>query len=368
MDIKNKKKVLFICRQSDNYKDAAYCAFRKYSGLFTSARLMVDMLNTSDNIEAKIVIVNDNNDIDREVHGYKPSVVIIEALWVVPEKFEILQKLHPKVTWIIRTHSDVAFLATEGMSLDWINRYLDYKNLVLAPNSIKGYNDIMFIIKHKYGHLPNYHEYEDRVVYLPNFYNVDSINELDLPFREDATNSSQIDIGCFGAIRPLKNQLNQAIAACKFADQIGKNLNFHINGTRLEGEKGTANAVLKNIRQLFLHSPKHRLIEHDWMPHSEFLRLLASIDLGMQVSFTETFNIVTADMISVGVPMVVSKEIYWMPYYTKAETTDVNNIVRHMHLVYKTRNFPGMMEINKRYLRSFTKTTKHIWFKYISYI
>src|SRR6516165_3286534 len=71
------------------------------SGLYNSVRFVVDMLNDND-IEAKMVDVIDNNCIDREVTKFKPTHVIIEAFWVVPEKFDILRPLHPKVKWIVR--------------------------------------------------------------------------------------------------------------------------------------------------------------------------------------------------------------------------------------------------------------------------
>lgn len=45
------------------------------------------------------------------------------------------------------------------------------------------------------------------------------------------------------------------------------------------------------------------------------------MDLGMQVSFSETFNIVAADMISQDVPVVVSNEIEFVAPIFKANKT-----------------------------------------------
>ena len=92
------KKVLFILKKRksshSNYSVVS-------SGLFNSANFVSDMLNKN-GIESHLVEVIDNNCIDREVTQYKPTHVIIEALWVVPSKFEVLTKLHPNVEWIIR--------------------------------------------------------------------------------------------------------------------------------------------------------------------------------------------------------------------------------------------------------------------------
>ena len=112
-----------------------------------------------------------------------------------------------------------------------------------------------------------------------------------------------INIAVFGAIRPLKNHLIQAISAIQFANEEGLKLYFHINGTRIENN---GDPVLKNLRELFEGQEKHELVEHCWMEHDKFVELLQSMDICMQVSFSETYNIVTADAVNGLVPVVVS--------------------------------------------------------------
>ncbi len=73
----------------------------KDSGLYNSVKFVSDMLNTC-GIESKVVEVMDANDIDREVHHYRPTHVSIEAVWVMPEKLAELNRLHPRVNWLIR--------------------------------------------------------------------------------------------------------------------------------------------------------------------------------------------------------------------------------------------------------------------------
>ena len=96
-----------------------------------------------------------------------------------------------------------------------------------------------------------------------------------------------LNIGCFGAIRPLKNQLYQAVAAIEFANSINKKLHFHVNIARVENN---GDPVLKNLRNLFINNPKHKLVEHSWLTHEDFINLVRKMDIGLQVSFTETFS------------------------------------------------------------------------------
>ena len=288
------------------------------SGLRNSAHFVVDMLNEND-IAAKLVEVVDNNCINREVTEYKPTHVIIEAFWVVPEKFDVLQKLHPNVKWIVRNHSDLPFLANEGNAVDWSLKYLMYHNVYLAPNSYQTFEDTKKMVLAAYGP----HVARRKILYLPNYY----------PITEDISSPKPVghtlDVGCFGAIRPLKNQLVQAVAAVHYAKIKNKKLRFHINVARLESR---GNAVLKSIQGFFanLDPDKYQLVEHGWLNHDDFLKLVRTMDIGLQASFTETFNIVAADFVSQGIPIVVSDEIDWMPSYFTVDESDVQAICEKM--------------------------------------
>ena len=102
-------RVLFILKRRQDYNAIVHSHVGLSTGLYNSAKFMDDMLQAN-GVERKLVVVADNNCIDREVTQYKPTHVIIEALWVVPQKFTVLQKLHPNVKWIIRVHSEIPFI------------------------------------------------------------------------------------------------------------------------------------------------------------------------------------------------------------------------------------------------------------------
>ena len=318
------------------------------SGLSNSARFVCDALNGTDLIDAELVQVQDNSFIDREVTRFKPDVVIIEAFWVVPEKFAELTKLHPNIKWIIRNHSEIPFAAQEGVVMQWSLEYLKYPNVFISGNSKRSYKDMEILTDSAYP------EKDCKVIYLPNVYPTKHRRTF-TPKKENEF----LDIACFGAVRPLKNHLMQAVAAIEFAEKKHKKLRFHINGGRVEG--AGSKEILKNLRQLFSRLPHHDLIEHGWYPHDKFLDILETMDMGLQVSFSETFNIVGADMAHVGLPVVCSKEVLWAPGHVAADPTSSKDIYNKMRKVWFCRNMRLHQAICQWSLNSYTTESLHQW-------
>lgn len=338
--------VLFILKHRQSSGGYGYNSFS--SGLHNSARFVNEMLNAN-GIESHLVIVRDNNDIDREVTKYKPTHVIVEALWVVPEKFAVLQKLHPSVKWIVRGHSEIPFLANEGIAVEWIKEYVTYKNVYVASNSPSSVNDIKKIIFAVDPVL------QSKVIYLPNWYPVPENLCLTKTDKKDS-----INIGCFGAIRPLKNQLIQALAAVDYGRQSGQEVIFHINGTRREQYGDT---VLKNIRALF-QGTKYKLVEHPWMTHGGFLKVLKQMDVSMCVSFSESFCIVAADTVISGVPLVCSKEVNWSSPQSQVFPTSSDDITKAIFAVTGNKK-NSILSANFLSLKSFINKSQGIWLRYL---
>jgi hypothetical protein len=315
---------------------------------------MNDMLIDS-GFESKMVVVPDNNHIDREVNQYKPTHVIIEALWVVPTKFNILCQLHPNIKLIIRFHSDMPFIACEGIAMSWISKYALFKNLYIACNAPRFFREVKVFLRAKQ---ISEDEINKKVIYLPNYYSIDTyINKL----KEE---KDEINICCFGAIRPLKNQLIQALAAIDFATKINKKLLYHINGTRVETN---GLAVYNNIKGLFDDLPKDKfeLVEHDWYDKDDFLSVCSKMDIGLQVSFSETFNIVACDLVSQGVPIVCSYDIPWSTN-TKynANPTDSIDITNKLLATYE--NIEDNLKLNTESLKEYIEKTQKVWCDYFT--
>lgn len=331
-------KVLFICKKRQTEYGVSY-------GLINSCKFLCNALKEL-GVEAKVVSVIDNNFIDKEVHQYKPTHVFIEALWVVPEKFHVLLPLYPKIKWYVRLHSNTPFLANEGVAMQWIAGYEEirkkYGNLQIASNARRLVKDLWLSKKIPTVYAPNVY-YPDK--YIGNAYNRVVVDH----------SSGVLNVGCLGSIRPMKNNLIQAMAAMAFADKIGKTLHFHINN-RFE-QKGEQNH--RNLKFLF-EGTKHKLVNHPWVNHPEFVALVKEMDLGMQISFSETFNIVAADMVANNVPLVGSKEIRWLSGWYKAKQTDIEDIIFHTAVAYYGRKIK-LQALNKIGLDCYNSKALREW-------
>jgi len=348
-------RVLFILKRREDYNATIHSALGMSTGLYNSAKFMNDML-LSNGIESHLEVVADYNKIDRQCWLYKPTHCIIEAIWVVPQKFRDLQRLHPNVKWVVRVHSEMPFLAGEGQAMEWIADYSGFKNIILAINAPRMLGEIRTYLQTRNGWTDA--ETQERVIYLPNFYPQEYKSKK---FNRD---KDTIDISCFGAIRPLKNHVLQAIAAIGFANEIGKKLRFHVNAGRIEMQGGP---VIKNLKNIFqqLHDSGHEMINHQWTPREQFLKLCGEMDIGLQVSFSETFNIVGADLISQGVPLVgTAEEIPWAVHTFCADPTNSKDIIAKLHTTYK---MPWVnVKANQWSLTNYTNKTAKIWAKYFS--
>jgi hypothetical protein len=327
------RKVLFLCKRRQSSSGYPGVSF----GLINSATFVADYLR-SHGVRAEVHQVTDANDVDREVSNFNARVVVLEALWVTPEKLRELATM-PRHTshnrlWVVRVHSRLPFLANEGVAVEWLRAYASIPNVLIAPNTEELAGDLQFL------GVPS--------LYLPNVV----VQPEYVP--NPLTKSKYVDIGCFGALRPMKNHLAQAVAALEFAETIHRRLRFHIN---VEPENDGA-PVLKNLRSLFAGS-NHRLVEQPWVSHAPFLGLVHKMDLGMQVSLSETFNIVAADFVSAGVPVVVSPDIAWQTSQLKANASSTQDMLMTLGRAWLHR--PALIQRQREKLREYNVAAGREW-------
>jgi hypothetical protein len=343
-------RILFVLKQSQTSGGNEPYSYEgggsSKSGLYNSAKFVANALKEYLGITSKLAIVVDANSIDKQISLFKPNLVILEALWAPPTKIKELIKLYPKMKWVIRVHSKTPFLANEGIALTWIYELstiaATYPQVYIAFNAKDTYNEF-----NKIGVKGS--------IYLPNFYDPDpneTHENIDNPcFHEKGA----LNIGCFGAIRPLKNQLIQAIAAINYAEQVKKKLYFHINSSRIEQAGSQA---LKNIEALFNNST-HVLVKWGWFNHGTFVYLLSKMDASLQVSLTESFNIVAADSVQAGVPVIGSSEIDWLPFFCLADTGSALSITKKISFVLRFKKMANIF--CKLALNNYNTKTFSVW-------
>jgi glycosyltransferase involved in cell wall biosynthesis len=160
--------------------------------------------------------------------------------------------------------------------------------------------------------------YNTAMTLLPNMYPMDSARAR--PMWQTGT----LRLGCFCAIRPYKNVLTAAAAALEVGQRLRvSDLEFWISGGRHEGGGQT---IVAAIQQMYLNVPRAKVVERNWQSWPQFLQTVGSMDLLLQPSYTEGFNMVTADGIAQGVASVVSDAIAWAPRNWQAATDDATDI------------------------------------------
>lgn len=334
--MKDKKiKILFVLKKRAYDRGVSY-------GLSNSVRFVGEALvKESKRIDYKIVTVLDGNGIDKEVHDYNPTHVFLEAIWCPADKLEQLLKLYPKVEWFVRIHSKVEFLAHEGTAFQYLKEYakLDkkFKNFKVCFNNKQTVEDVKESLDIKSKYAPNIYLFKKNTD-IPNY-------------------SNKLKIGCLGALREFKNHINQALASIEFANKNGYIIEFHIN-VSTDYEKHGEN-ILKNLRNLFKETP-HKLVEHPWMNHADFIELVKTMDLGLQVSYSETFCIVAADFVSQNIPLVGSEEIEFLDSWYHAKPCDVRQIAQKIEFAYLW-SYWNLQRLNERGLNKHNEKAIEEW-------
>jgi len=332
------KRILFLL------KERFYSQSRTSYGLINSAMHIAHFLEQH-NCHCHVVQVTDANAIDKEIHEFRPDIVIIEALWVTAHKLNELMDLkrYHHIKWIVRIHSDIGYLSSEGHALKIINNYIDlhHKNLVISLNNAAFNTALSEVLKYKFTLLPNVITYQN-------------------PENDESEEHHQIKIGCFGATRVLKNQCFQAICAIMAANRLHKRLYFHITPNL----GITDDSILKNLKELFSRTT-HELIVHDWMENHKFQKLIKKMDFGMQLSYTESFNIVASDFISNSKLIIASNAIDWLPGLFRVSTTDYEEVIEKIIHTYEHRNSWILKEMQQMALAHHNKHAEREWLEFL---
>jgi hypothetical protein len=241
----------------------------------------------------------------------KPSHVVIGAPWIQALDLQAhLVFKFPLIQFSVVCHSNVGFLQNDPTAITNFRQDLNLEqgalNFKACGNSRRFSNWIQTCFNRPCTWLPNLYYLEGSPVYRRPW------------------SGGTLKMGSFGAVRSLKNHLSSAAAALEIANDLHTDVEFHISVGRIEG----GSTVVRAIDAMTAGVPGFTLVKDEWFQWPQFRRLVRSMHLLMQPSYTESFNMVTADGASESIPSVTSDAIEWTPSYWQADVDDPLDIAR----------------------------------------
>jgi hypothetical protein len=238
--------------------------------------------------------------------------VIISAPWIPTEELQSLAADFSETYFAVTCHSNVGFLQADPNGVKLVRETLELEmathNVRLAGNSRR----FCRWMEDTFG---------GRCHFLPNLYYLDGP-----PLRQRTfCGGGSLRIGIFGAVRPLKNLMSAAGAALEISRNLRAPLELWLSAGRSEGGGET---VMAAVKEMVAGLPNVKLVLKGWQSWPAFRKTVAHMHLLLQPSYTESFNMVTADGAAEGVASVVSEAIDWAPEDWKADVDDVLNIAR----------------------------------------
>jgi glycosyltransferase involved in cell wall biosynthesis len=256
------------------------------------------------------------NDQATAAQTVRPSHVIINSpSWITSAQIATLSYAFPHICFILQNHTGCAYLSIDKNKDEsgiLANRKVIDLQRATINVKVSG-NNTRFVNWLK-------HTYRCDCLYLPNLYDTASFVN---PYPRQRSLGDTIRIGSFGAPRPWKNQLTAAMAAFQLARHLGKKLELYVNSRR-----DYQRELFQSRLDLFSGERDAKIIDVPWEPWSTFKNTVAHMDILFQPSFDETFNVVTADGIAMGVPSVVGSSIEWAPSDWMATCEDPTSLVK----------------------------------------
>ena len=293
------------------YKNFAANQHISHIGLGVSALNTAKVLKRH-GINVLVKAINSIVDLDAFLASHPATThVVISAAWLPVLELGNLVIKYPQVEFAVNIHSNVGFLQADANGVHLLGRYVHLQKELLNFRVSGNNQEFVDWLTEAYT-IP--------ALFLPNLYDLDHTVTGNKPLYNGGT----VRIGAFGASRPLKNFMTAAGAAISISKELRVPVEFWMNMGRPEGS-GT---IERAIVALLKHQPNVTLKLLNWCAWPEFLDFIETLHLMIQVSYTESFNMVTADGIARGVPSVVSQAIDWVPERWVAHSDDPLDVAR----------------------------------------
>lgn len=291
------------------YKNFAANRNISHIGLGVSAMNTAKVLRKH-GITADVWPITSAEQLAKELSGV--THVVISAPWIPTADLQLLALRNPEIRFAVNCHSNVGFLQADANGVKLVREAMELEtgshNFHLAGNSDKFCQWVRSAFCHP-------------CTYLPNLYYL----ENNAPPARRLYFGGTLRIGAFGATRPLKNLMSAAGAALEIARELKADTELWLSAGRAEGGGET---ILRAAHAMLDGLPNIRMVENGWQSWPKFRQSIGHMHLLLQPSYTESFNMVTADGVAESVPSVVSDAIEWAPTHWKARADDVLDIAR----------------------------------------
>lgn len=260
--------------------------------------------------------------------------VVISAQFIPTVWLAKIARAHPKVHFALNCHSNVGFLQAEPNAIKLLREAIDLETG--THNFYAGGNNKRFckIMSSMYGR---------PVQFLPNLYYLHG----EEPIHKPRWQGGVLKVGVFGSLRVYKNFSTAVTAAVELGINLHAPVEIWMNGGRHDG---TGDIVWRTAKAWTDNLPSVELKSFHWASWPEFKRMIGSMNILLQPSYTETFNNVTADGAAEGIPSVVSDTIDWCPKGWIASSDDPMDVARvARHLLFDPHASREGYEALKRY-------------------
>jgi hypothetical protein len=297
----------------------------------------------AEGIEASVWPITSSADLSSQLaasqsSGSPVSHVVVSAPWLATSELARLGADFPDTQFSVKCHSNLGFLQADPGAVRLMREGIELQRSTWS-----------FRIAANCERLTRWFEsaYAVPCLHLPNMYYLDDIESAT---KRERYSGGTLRIGAFGATRPLKNLMTAAGAAVEIANGVRADLEFWISAGRNEGGGSVTDAV----RQMMNGLPQVKLVENGWQNWPQFRQTVRHMHLLLQPSYTESFNVVTADGVAEGVPSVVSDAIEWAPSNWKAKVDDAADIARVGRRLLESRRAPrqGLAALKKHNRRA----------------
>lgn len=323
-------------------------------GLGVSAMNTSKVLNRL-GIETEVCPLKDQFDLRKHLNvsasaGRGYTHVVVSAPWITTAAYSQLCALFPRTRFAMNCHSNVGFLQADSRGIELLREQLALEtgvsNFHVAGNSER----LCEFVREAYG---------DPCLYLPNLYYLDHITKHARPGWSQTGGS--LRIGVFGATRALKNILTSVGASLIIARNLKAQTEIWVSTGREDSHE--VGRILRAARNLVANVPGVELKSAPWSSWPQFRKIVGSMHLLLQPSYTESFNMVTADGAHQHVPSVVSNAITWAPKEWQADVDDADDVARTgVALIYDQKAACNGYDALKRHNHDGVKA----WLRYLT--